>query len=133
MVHLTHEAGEPDCCDQVPDGDCCEPRTHDGCCEAPAPNADCCDGTTDDSEGHPRHSKGSCCSSCKERALPPTVPSLDDQLPSWTIDFVATAVLAVHDGVTAESPAVLLRRLGSGPPPRPSGRDALAAHSVLVI
>lgn len=110
------------------------------CC-APARPAACCreaDGTMDAEdgcrEGHPEAPPADhrCCSSCKERVTTPPPPALDLD-PVLEIDAVATMLLAASKGSVACPPAEDRIAHDTGPPPRPSGRAALARHSVLVI
>jgi hypothetical protein len=96
----------------------------------------CCDedGAAQDTakdNGHGK-SKGSCCTSCKERVLPPAPVTIDHDAVG-TIDFVATAVLAEGTLGLARPAAAPLARRDTGPPRAPAGRQALALHSTLVI
>lgn len=123
LVHLSHaedaECGASDCCGSG----CCDSREsadHDDCCGSD-------EGSTS------KRTQGSCCVVCKERALPPAVPSAVDELSASTVDFVATALLADAPAAGADRHAPAHDRPDGGPPPRPSGRLALCVHSVLVI
>ncbi|HAQ67498.1 MAG TPA: hypothetical protein DCR70_07185 [Phycisphaerales bacterium] len=73
-----------------------------------------------------------CCIPCKERAL--TTVTIDiEQDTIGAIDFVGTAILAVALNacqITDTTPTV---SNDTGPPRAPSGRQALALHSTLLI
>lgn len=109
---------------------CCGPSAAARCCEDGAAEdaaTDCC-GT--DREAPPVDHR--CCATCKERVSTPPVPGPDFD-PVDEVDVVATMLLADVAGARAREPALARLALGTGPPPRPSGRETLARHSVLVI
>jgi hypothetical protein len=122
VAHAGHASGAAAATKAVPA--CCRDDAGDdadACCAPDAPVGDTAPVKTD------------CCTSCKERVLPPAAPALDVDTVG-TIDFVATAVLAVPEPVL---PASACRapglRADTGPPAPPGARLALALHSVLVI
>lgn len=118
VAHAAHhddvETVRACCADEQVDGGCCSrggEAEHDG--RAP--------------------SKADCCVACKERALPSAPPAIDVDTVG-TIDFIATAVLAVAGEPAADAcpwPGAFAR--DTGPPGAPDGRTTLALHSVLVI
>jgi hypothetical protein len=73
-----------------------------------------------------------CCIPCKERALTTVTIDIDHDTVG-SIDFIGTAIRAIslteHDAPRA-TPAV---SHDTGPPRAPSGRQALALHSTLLI
>ena len=109
---------------------CCVPATPASCCDGGASEdaaADCCGEDRDTPPADHR-----CCSTCKERVSTPPVPAPDLD-PVDEVDVVATMLLADVAGALAREPALARSAHDTGPPPRPSGRTALALHSVLVI
>jgi|LauGreDrversion4_2_1035121.scaffolds.fasta_scaffold15201_2 hypothetical protein len=129
VVHLSHEtetAQGDDCCSRG--------AAKDACCDGDADEGACCDSAAgEDSSDRAPATKGNCCIACKVRALPPVAPDSVDLVASATVDFVATALLPSPDaGAHASSPSSACPD-ATGPPPRPAGRDALSAHSILVI
>jgi hypothetical protein len=73
-----------------------------------------------------------CCIPCKERAL--TTVTIDiEQDTIGAIDFVGTAILAVALNACQITDTTAAVSHDTGPPRAPSGRQALALHSTLLI
>ena len=102
------------------------------CCHAQ--KSDVLPGTAADahSSNDPVNTDDGCCIQCKERVL--TTVTIDIEHDTvGSIDFIGTAIRAIslteHDAPRA-TPAV---SHDTGPPRAPSGRQALALHSTLLI
>lgn len=105
-------------------------------------HASCCDGNDEALEsstsdkatcsGKPAKPHKVCCISCKERVLSSSSISIDHDA-IGSIDFVGVAVRAIALSMPLAprtSPSV---SYDTGPPRAPSGREALALHSLLLI
>ena len=102
------------------------------CCHAQP--SDLLPGTSDGahSSHDPVTTDDGCCIPCKERAL--TAVSIDiEQDTIGEIDFVGTAIRAVALDACQITDTTPTARHDTGPPRAPSGRQALALHSTLLI
>jgi len=101
----------------------------ESCCQAEeevAQDIGSCCGTKNQS-GSQRGCDGECCKRVATHVAGPTWS--DVHTPAVAFDLLSIDALSgVNPGL--QSTAL---RLNTGPPPRPSGRDALALHTVLVI
>lgn len=128
IAHASHEvagAVEVDaCCAIRPAAPCCS----EDLAGSAAPV--CADGEA----GHNAPQHEPCCADCADRSAPTLAALTDADVSTMTLNFVASVMLAATEPAFGCAPS---GRFGGGvsdgPPRAPSGRFALAMHSVLVI
>lgn len=124
-ITATHEQSS------LPDG--AQPKKHRAhCCESDDEPVNSSNSSSAHTPGAPTKTDKGCCVCCKERALSTSSIDIDHDL-IGSIDFVGTAVRVV-ESTTQQAPRTL-PNFGhdTGPPRAPSGREALALHSTLLI
>ena len=115
IAHAPHGASAGCCTGEAPS--CCRESTED----------DCCGGGDED----PPADHGNCCPTCKDRVAPAAAPDTIDHAPK--LDALGTMLLAEFADAAQGDAHTASAERDTGPPPRPSGRDALSLHSILVI
>jgi hypothetical protein len=106
-------------------GECCV----ESCCQAEedvAQDIGSCCGTKNKSGSH-RGCDGECCKRVAAHVAGPAWKDVHSLAAAFDLPSIC-AFSILEPWLQATAP-----RLHSGPPPRPSGRDALALHAVLVI